>query len=241
MKTVAIIQARMSSSRLPGKVMLPVGDSTMLGQVVRRVRQSQKVHEVVVAASNLPADEPIWEWCNQHGVACVRGDSQDVLSRYADAARATSPTHIVRITSDCPLIDPTVIDATVAAIHSQPHLDYACNFYPVRTFPRGLDVEVMTDRCLRRVDQLATRSEYREHVTLMIYREPRRFRIGSHLHATCYSDLRWTVDTSQDLELVQSIYKWMPDSDFGWLDVIAAYRNNPHWRHINDSILQKAA
>ena len=231
----------MGSHRLPGKVMLPIGDKTMLAQVIQRVRSSQLVDQTVVAASNRPEDEPIWQWCSDHHIPFVIGDANDVLSRYELAANNFGASRIVRVTSDCPLIDPTVIDETIQVLADNEHLDYACNFYPTRTFPRGLDTEVFTRHCLERLSREATSPEYREHVTLMIYKNPDRFHIGSHLAGTSYADLRWTVDTPEDLDLVRSIYQYFSSGEFRWQDVVRAYFENPQWRLCNQLIQQKAA
>ncbi len=241
MKTIAIIQARMQSSRLPGKVMMPIAGKPMLEHVVERVSLSNLVDETIVAASNLTADEPIWDWCSDHNVPFIRGDQDDVLERFQLAADRFSPGRIVRITSDCPLIDPQVIDKTIHILEQQPHLDYTCNFWPIRTYPRGLDVEVMTRSCLGRVSRTATRPEEREHVTLMVYRNPQRFKVGSVCHSTDYSALRWTVDTETDLELVRAIYTHFGSSHFGLEEILEAYLSNYHWRFINHQIEQKVA
>ena len=241
MSTIAIIQARMGSQRLPGKVMLPVGGKPMLAQVVERVRRSLLVDQTVVAASNLPEDEPIWQWCTDNHVPFIKGDANDVLSRYKMAASMFGGKHIVRVTSDCPLIDPRVIDATIEVLNENKHLDYACNFYPARTFPRGLDTEVFTRACLDRIVLEADQPEYREHVTLMVYRNSNRFKIGSHMAGTSYADLRWTVDTEKDIRLIRDIFHCFPDNTFHWRDVIRAYLQHPEWRSVNHNVSQKAA
>ena len=231
----------MGSQRLPGKIMLPIGGQPMLAQVVQRVDRSIHIDQTVVAASNLPEDEPIWNWCSENDVPFVKGDPTDVLSRYELAATKFGADQIIRITSDCPLIDPQIIDATIEILIENEHLDYATNFYPVRTFPRGLDTEVFTKACLQRLLTEANQPTYREHVTLMIYRNPHLFQIGSHMAGTSYADLRWTVDTEQDLHLARKIYDFFPDNQFTWRDVIRAYLQNSDWRTINHHVAQKAA
>ena len=213
----------------------------MLGQVVERTRRSLQVDQVVVAASNLPADQPIWQWCQQNEVPFIRGNADDVLSRYDQAARTFDAHQLVRITSDCPLIEPRVIDATLDVLARQQDLDYACNFHPVRTFPRGLDTEVFTRECLDRLVREADKPEYREHVTLMVHRQKGQFKIGSHLAGTPHGHLRWTVDTEKDLALARSIYDFFSNNQFHWQDVIRAYPENPHWRTLNHDVYQKVA
>lgn len=241
MNTIAVIQARMQSSRLPGKVMLPILGQPMLAWVVGRVELSQRVDSVVVAASDQPADQPIWDWCRQNNIPCVRGDQQDVLSRYCSVTEMFSPKRIVRITSDCPLIDPDVIDETISLMDRQPELDYACNFLPDRTFPRGLDVEVITRRCLQQVASGVTSESEREHVTLRIYRNPDQFRIDSIGCPDDCSSYRWTVDTTEDRKLVCQIYDFFGSRHFGYRDILQAYSRNPDWHSINHNIHQKAA
>jgi spore coat polysaccharide biosynthesis protein SpsF len=241
LSTIAIIQARMGSQRLPGKVMLPVGGKPMLAQVVERVRRSLHVDQTVVAVSNLPEDEPIWQWCTENHVPFVKGDANDVLSRYEMAARMFGGNLIVRVTSDCPMIDPQVIDASIKVLAENEHLDYACNFYPVRTFPQGLDTEVFTRACLDRLVLEADQPEDREHVTLKVYRNSHRFKIGSHMAGTSYADLRWTVDTEKDIRLIRDIFHCFPDNTFHWRDVIRAYLQHPEWRTVNHNVPQKVA
>ncbi len=213
----------------------------MLAQVVERVRRSLHVDQTVVAASNLPEDEPIWQWCTENHVPFVKGDANDVLSRYEMAARMFGGNLIVRVTSDCPMIDPQVIDASIQVLTENEHLDYACNFYPVRTFPRGLDTEVFTRACLDRLVLEADQPENREHVTLMVYRNSHRFKIGSHMAGTSYADLRWTVDTEKDIRLIRDIFHCFPDNTFHWRDVIRAYLQHPEWRSVNHNVPQKVA
>lgn len=241
MKTVAIIQARIQSTRLPAKVLREIGDQTMLERVVTRTRMADKIDEVVIATSNTPADEILLEHCRANDWNYVAGSEHDVLSRYVAATNQFEADRIVRITSDCPLIDPDIIDQVVDVSDRQ-DVDYACNFYPLRYFPRGLDCELITRETLMRVDRLATSARQREHVTLQIYEGGEdSYQIGSVIAPKDWSHLRWTVDTFEDLELVRSIYAAMDTSDFRWTDVLRAYEENPHWLTINHGTMQKVA
>lgn len=239
---VAIIQARLGSQRLPGKVLQPIAGRPMLEWVLRRVSRTTLVDRWVVATSDSPGDDMLVAWCEKTGWPVIRGSEQNVLSRYLQAAMATSAQHIVRITADCPLIDPGVIDSVVSRHLAQSHLDYTCNFFPQRTFPRGLDCEVVTLEALQRVSVLAEDlPDFQEHVTLGLYRNASQFRWASVTNPGDYSHIRWTVDTAEDLQLIRSIAHYFTDDHFDWQRVIGAYSRNPHWLAINRHVLQKAA
>jgi spore coat polysaccharide biosynthesis protein SpsF len=205
MRTVAIIQARMGSTRLPGKVLMPIGERTMLERVVGRTQMARLVDEVVVATTTAPADDQIVKSCKSIDVACMRGSEDDVLDRYSRAAADFAAEAIVRVTSDCPLIDPTVIDLVVQEfLNCRP--DYASNTLQ-RTYPRGLDTEVFTKQALTRASREATGVSFRTHVTSYLYHHPDRFTLRSVKGCRDHSDLRWTVDTELDLEVVRDIYQ----------------------------------
>jgi spore coat polysaccharide biosynthesis protein SpsF len=174
MKVVAIIQARMGSSRLPGKVLTDICGETMLARVVDRVRRSKLINEVMVATTDQAADDAIVAECKKFSVPVSRGDQDDVLSRYFRAAQLSKAEIVVRITSDCPLIDPEVVDKTIAAfLEKRP--DYASNCLQ-RTYPRGLDTEVISFTALSRAWQIAHKSYEREHVTPYIIEHPEDFK-----------------------------------------------------------------
>ncbi len=241
MKTVAIIQARMGSNRLPGKVLMDIAGKTMLEHVVNRVSESRLVDQTVIATSNQLANQPIWNLCQRRRWAITMGDEHDVLSRFWNAAQFYQAQQIVRITSDCPLIDPGIIDLAISTLSHNKQLDYVCNFHPNRSFPRGLDVEAFTMDALSRVVRSADSDRLREHVTLAIYENANRFQIGCIRNPTDMSHLRWTVDTSQDLTLIKQIHNHFGEQKFNWRDVIQAYTTHPHWRQINRNVLQKSA
>jgi len=239
MKNVAIIQARMGSSRLPGKVLRDVNGMTMLDRVVQRVTRCQYVHQVVVATSDLQIDRAIVDHCRDFGYTVFAGDHLDVLSRFVNAATEFEADRVIRITADCPLIDSTVVDQVVIKMENDPFLDYSCNFFPNRRYPRGLDAEAFTIQTLMLADKLARATSEREHVTLQIYQNPSLYRIGSVEPRLDHSHLRWTVDTAADLELVNSIYRHFGHQRFHWRQIVDAYQTNPHWLTINQQITQK--
>lgn len=238
MKTVAIIQARMGSTRLPGKVLLPLLEMPLLHWVVRRVRQSHLIDEVVIATTTDPRDDAIVDLCIREGWLYSRGSEDDVLDRYYLAAQAHQADVVVRITSDCPLIDPRVLDYVISAFHAAaPAIDYASNSI-ARSYPRGLDTEVFTFAALEAAWR-EDRSGWREHVTPFIYNHPERFRLRSITNPTDYSHHRWTVDTPEDYELVRRIYEHFGHGDFDWRDVLGVLNQHPDWVMINEHVEQK--
>lgn len=239
MNNVAIIQARMGSTRLPGKVLRDVNGMTMLDRVVRRVKRSQFVNQVVVATSDLPDDQAIVNHCRDFGYPVFAGAHLDVLRRYVDAARVFDADRVIRITADCPMIDSDVIDQVVIQLENDPFLDYACNFFPNRFYPRGLDVEAFTAQTLNRVDQSAQTSPQREHVTLQIYQNPALYRIGSVQPREDHSHFRWTVDTAEDLKVVNLIFHHFGHRQFRWREAVDACLSHPQWSLINQQITQK--
>lgn len=241
MKTVAVIQARMGSTRLPGKVLLDLAGEPMLARVVSRVQRARRLDQVVVATTSEPADDAIDELCRARGWLCVRGSQEDVLDRYYQAALATRAGLVVRITADCPLIEPSVIDAVVDALLDEPPAaDYASNVLPPRTFPRGLDSEAIRFEALERAWREDDNPAWREHVTPYIYRHPELFQMRRVAHTADLSHLRWTVDTPEDLELARRIYGALGDDRFGWDAVLALLDQHPEWVEINRDIEQKA-
>lgn len=240
-KTVAIIQARLGSTRLPGKVLKDVIDRPMIDHVMERTLRAKRIDEVVVATTDTPKDIKLANYCEQKGWAVFCGSENDVLDRYWRCAKKHQADHIVRITSDCPMISPEVIDQVVEHQLSHKNLDYSCNFHPERTFPRGLDVECLPFNTLDQVHQAADETQLREHVTLMIYRRPDLFQLGSiHCH-TDRSDWRWTVDTEADLRLIRTVFRHFGNNEFSWQQAAEAFQTHPQWQLINQHISQKAA
>lgn len=241
MKTVAIIQARLGSTRLPGKVLRPLAGRTMLECVMQRLSECQTIDQLVIATTTQTADRELIDFCRHRQWNFYAGSENDVLSRYVDTAEKYSADRIVRITSDCPLIDPELVDETVNLMNTAPGIDYASNFCPRRTYPRGLDCEAMTRRTLHQIDQFANSARYREHVTLYAYENPEKFTIASINGANDWSHLRWTVDTEDDLSLISEIYRHFGDKPFNWKQIIKAYETYPMWLEINRHCLQKTA
>jgi spore coat polysaccharide biosynthesis protein SpsF len=239
-KVVAIIQARVGSTRLPGKVLLDLVGEPMLARVVRRTRRAQSLDEVVVATTVLAADNAIIELCAKRSWPCFRGSEEDVLDRYYHAAMARQADIVVRITSDCPLIEPEVIDCVVQEyLDLQPEVDYACNILPQRTFPRGLDVEVMHFDVLTRAWREDDNPAWREHVTSYILRNPDLFRIHGVTNEVDYSHMRWTVDTPEDLDFARCIYNYFNHDRFSRREVLTVLEQHPEWLEINQHVQQK--
>jgi len=238
MKITAIVQARMGSTRLPGKVLQDLGGETALGRVVRRLRRSEMVEEVVIATTFSPNDQAIVLEARRLGIPVFIGDERDVLDRYYQAARAFPTDLVVRITSDCPLIDPHVTDLTIRAFLSE-RPDYASNALE-RTFPRGLDTEVMTASALGRAWRQARQPYEREHVTPFIYEHPEIFKVLPVTNQDDYSSHRWTLDTPEDLEFIRTVYSRFDNrDDFSWRDVLDLLAREPALVYLNRHVEQK--
>ncbi len=242
MRTVAIIQARMSSSRLPGKVLQDIAGQPMLVRVLERARRARTIDDVMVATTTDPADDPIVAMCRERGYPVYRGSMFDVLDRYYGAARQAQADIVVRVTADCPVIDPAVIDQVVEAFHAQA-ADFACNRLPPpwkRTWPIGLDTEVCSFAGLERAWKEATLPYEREHVMPFFYDVEGRFKVIVVDHDPDYGAQRWTVDTAEDLQLLREIFSRFNGSDtFTWLDVLHLVQNEPQLMQINAGVRHK--
>lgn len=242
MRVVALVQARMGSTRLPGKVLADVAGRPMVERVVERVARIAGVDRVAVAIPEGPADDPLAAAVGAMPlpVGLHRGSETDVLGRFAAAARAEGADAVVRVTADCPLLCPEVSAAVVALLRGG-GVDYASNIRE-RTFPRGLDTEAFTAAALYTAEREATTAGEREHVTPFLWRRPQRFRLASHRDTEDHSDLRWTVDTADDLALVRAVYAALEPADpgFGYRRILAAVAAHPEWREINRHVEQKA-
>ena len=242
-RIVAIVQARMGSSRLPGKVLKDIAGQPMLAWVVDRARLAESVTEVVVATTTDPADDAIETFCRERDDFVFRGSVFDVLDRFYQAARQFQADVIVRLTADCPLIDPIVIDRTVAAL-LQSGADFTANRLPPpwkRTYPIGLDTEVATFTALERAWREARLPHEREHVMPYLYEEPDRFKILVVDAHQDYGQMRWTVDTPEDLEAVRKIFELFGDrKDFGWLEVLELVDAHPELGQLNMDVRHKA-
>lgn len=234
MTVLAIIQARMSSTRLPGKVLKPIVGRPMLDLQLERLKRATAIDKLIVATSDQPDDDPIARLCEQQDIGVFRGSLSDVLGRYHGALGAFGPAdHVVRLTADCPLADPDVIDGCIA-LHLASGADYTSNGVE-RTFPRGLDVEVMTAAALERAYREATAQDEREHVTMHIYRNRQTFKLSHYVQDRKLGSLRWTVDTPEDLEMVRAVYlalyAGMPD--FRQADILTLLLGHPEIAVIN--------
>jgi spore coat polysaccharide biosynthesis protein SpsF len=240
MRTIAIVQARIGSSRLPAKVMLDLGGRPALFRCLSRVAGIQGVADVVVATSTAREDDVLAAACRRASIRCVRGPLDDVLTRYLLAAEETHADAIVRITSDCPLLDPRESSRVVAAFN-QDASDYVSNVME-RTYPRGLDTEIISRDALLRAGEAATPQE-REHVTQHIYRHPETFRLNSVVleGGRNLSAHRWTLDTLDDYLLLAGIFERLGDrADVASLDeVLAVVELAPALRELNAHVQQK--
>ncbi|MFX0195113.1 MAG: cytidylyltransferase domain-containing protein [Candidatus Hodarchaeota archaeon] len=230
----AIIQARMGSMRLPGKVLLDISGQPMLWHVVNRVRRVKRVDKVFVATSDEVSDDPIVAFCEEEGISCFRGSSDNVLDRYYQAAKWLDADVIVRITADCPLIDPEVLNDVVEH-YMEGDFDYVSNIDPP-TFPDGLDIEVFSCQTLQWAWREAKLQSEREHVTPYIRRRPQLFRIGNVTYKEDLSKMRWTVDEPADLEFVRAVYEYLGSMSFGLADVLNVLKNHPELMEINAGI-----
>ena len=235
---VAIIQARMGSTRLPGKVLMDVGGATVLSRVINRLSRTMRITQIVIATTNRSADDAIVVEANRHRVSCFRGSEQDVLSRYLGAAQAFQADAVVRITSDCPLIDPEVVDRVIAG-GVDADADFASNCIQ-RTYPRGVDTEVFTMDALCRAIAVSDQPHQREHVTSVFYERPDLFRAHSVAADHDYTRYRWTLDTPEDLALIRAIYSHFDSrDDFSWRDVVDLMQGKPELAEINSHVTQK--
>lgn len=218
MKVVAIVQARMGSTRLPNKVMRSIVGLPMIELLLKRLSKAKEVDQIVVATSIDPRNEPLVERVQQLGYACEQGSEKDVLSRYLQAAEAHHADVIVRITGDCPLVDPELVDTVISAFKANP-VDYFSNVSPA-TYPDGLDIEVFTLKALQRSAQESDSEYDHEHVTPYI-RNQLSFSKSSIQHNEDLSALRWTVDELEDLQVITHIFEhFAPDIHFSWLEVL---------------------
>jgi spore coat polysaccharide biosynthesis protein SpsF len=215
--TLCVVQARMGSTRLPGKVLQPIGDRPMLRFMLDRL-SGLAVDRLVVATSDLDRDDPIAELCRDAAVEVVRGSESDVLSRFVAALDAFPADHVIRLTADCPLSDPRLVES-VLATHLERDADYTSNVLP-RSFPKGLDVEVVRASVLRTAAAEALAGDEREHVTPFVYRRPERFRLTNHIGDRSLGRERWTVDTAADLESVRRDVELAGGDDFGWIELL---------------------
>ena len=236
MRRVIIVQARMTSTRLPGKVLMDLAGRPMLAQQLRRLKRCASVDEIVVATTVLPSDDAVADLAGRESVRWFRGDEQDVLSRYAGAAREAHADVVIRVTADCPLISPEVVDRVIDELLAhRDACDYASNTLE-RTYPRGLDTEALFADVLDRANRLATSAAAREHVTPLIYAErPDLFLLRSITDTEHNEDLRWTVDFDADLQMIRALYEQLDleRADLSHHQIAAWLRDHPDVMQIN--------
>lgn len=239
MKTVAIIQARMGSTRLPGKVLRQLCGQSVLAHVVARVKSAQCLGGVMVATTTSSADDAVVAECHRLNIPFFRGSEENVLARYFGAAKLAGAETIVRVTSDCPLFDGTLLDEMLAAFDDA-HVDYLSNTLK-RTFPRGLDAEIFTFAALERANREAVKPPEREHVTPFLYQHPELFRLRSFEDETDLSAHRWTLDTPEDWQLIEALYQalYRPDRIFSTQDVLKLLKERPELAMLNAHVEQK--
>jgi len=237
MRINAVIQARAGSTRLPAKVLADLGGRPVLGWVVRAARAASLVDEVIVATSTLAGDDVVADLAESLGARVVRGSEDDVLSRFVAALDAYPADAVVRLTADCPLLDPTLIDAVAGAWAAAPTLDYVSTVL-VRSLPRGMDIELVTAGALRSVDRMAVGHD-RVHVTSGVYADPTAYRLLGVCVTPPANDLRVTLDTAEDLVLLRALVAELPDSPPEWRDVVALLRARPELVAINADVVQK--
>ena len=238
MKVVAIVQARMGSARLPNKVMKSIGGVPMIELLLARLSAAKQIDQIVVATSVDKKNQPLAEHVERLGYLCVRGSENDVLERYLDAARQAQADVVVRITGDCPLIDPFLVDEAVSQF-TQQGVDYLSNISPP-TYPDGLDVEVFSIAGLERAGRETHESFDREHVTPYL-RRLELFNAGGMAHTEDLSGLRWTVDEAIDFEVVSNVFThFAPEIHFSWLQVLALQQSQPQLFVANQKIIRNA-
>lgn len=244
MKTVAIIQARMNSTRLPGKILRPLYGKSILGHVITRVRACRNLDEIVIATTTAATDQVIVDEAVRYGARVFRGSEEDVLSRYYFAALENQADVIVRITSDCPLYDPALLERMLEKFYSLnaqgPTCDYLSNITS-RSFPRGLDSEIFSFATLERLHREAQKPHQREHVTPYIYENTDQFRLQTFWNETNLSVHRWTLDTLEDWQLIHAIYTalYREDKMFSTDDILRLLQLHPEISVMNAHVEQK--
>jgi spore coat polysaccharide biosynthesis protein SpsF len=256
-RVIAIIQGRMSSSRLPGKILAEIAGQPMLRRVFTRTSRAATVTEAIFATTTDPSDDPVAEYCDFSGIPFTRGSLYDVLDRYYQTAKQAKADFVVRVTADCPVIDPVLIDDVVNTL-LEGEYDFVCNRLPPpwqRTYPIGLDVEACRFRVLEHAWQEAQEPQHREHTMPYLYEgvalsrqgrtletgiSTRRYNIALLHHTTDFGDYRWTVDTPEDLEFMRQLYsRFNGRDDFSWKDVLDLVHKEPQLMEINAAVRHK--
>lgn len=233
MQVLMVLQARVSSTRLPSKVLKPILGKPMLAHQILRLKKVKLVDKIVVATSVQRDDDDIEKLCNKLKIECYRGKLDDVLDRYYQACLAYKPTHVVRVTGDCPLIDSDIIDQVIK-LHLDNNYDYSSNCAPP-TLPDGLDVEIFTFSALEKAWLTSKLPSEREHVTLFIRNNPDLFSMQNFSYHNDLSTLRWTVDEAADFEFVTQIYEalYPKNKYFNLRDILTLLQERPNLSTIN--------
>ncbi|WP_279237741.1 glycosyltransferase family protein [Heliorestis acidaminivorans] len=234
------MQARMTSTRLPGKILREVKGKPLIQYQLERLNKVKLKDIPIIATTTKQSDDILVEFCKENNIAFFRGSEDDVLSRYYKTAKEFNVDVIVRITADCPLIDPTVVDEVIDTFLKEKKCDYVSNTN-IRTYPRGMDTEVFTFKALEQSFYEAKTLSEREHVTPYMYTHPELFKLKAVIAQEDNSSHRWTVDTIEDFELIklilESFYLYKPD--FSLEDCLQLLKKNPEWKRINQGVEQK--
>ncbi len=234
------MQARMGSSRLPGKILMEAGGKTFLEHAFQRLSLTGCIDQCVVATTTDERDDVVADFCSRHGWPCSRGPEHDVLTRYHETANRFPADIIIRVTADCPLLDPSLINQVVELLAVDfPGTAYASNTLDPRHFPRGLDVEAFTSAALEEAYQCASEPSDREHVTPFLRERPEQFPRRALSIEDDYSSHRWTLDTPEDQQLLSRILEHLPNPE-PWEKILSLVEDNPEWSKLNATIRQKA-
>jgi len=230
----------MGSTRLPGKVLMPLAGRPALFHTIERVQRANLINEIVIATSTLPQDDIIEKEAAFIHIKTFRGSEGDVLERYYLAAKEANADTVVRVTSDCPLIDPAVLDQLIE-LFKETNADYASNFFARRTYPRGLDAEVFTFKALEHAQEKATQKHEREHVTPFIWAQPKLFKCASLQQDKDLSTLRWTLDEKDDYRLLTEIFNTLypQNPNFSTEDILTLLEKRPELKTLNEHVEQK--
>lgn len=241
MNTSIIIQARMGSTRLPGKTLKEILGKPMISYQLERLKRCRLVDSIIVATTNHPLDRMIIDYCKNNQILFFVGNENNVLQRYYQAAKEYNVDLIVRVTADCPLIDPELIDSMIDLyLKYKGQYEYVSNVIE-RSFPRGLDAEILSFTCLEKITRYAITEEELEHVTLYLLDHPDRFNLYSFKQKQDDSSYRWTVDTEEDFNLIKFIIEHLypQNSDFTTTDILNLYKKFPKLKEMNIHIKQK--
>ncbi len=241
-RIVTIVQARMGSTRLPGKHMKEVLEKPLIGYLIERLRRATLSNALVIATTHNPLDDVLEEYCKTVNCACFRGSEEDVLDRYFQCALKYKADAIVRICADCPLIDPQIIDMVIQRyLDLYPQIDYVANTLK-RTYPRGMDTEVFSFQSFKKIHEVALTAPEREHVTPHYYLHAEKYKLDNVAAKENTSNYRLTVDTDDDLKLIRLILEdlYPKNSHFCLNDIVDLMKTHPDWVKINEHVHQKS-